>query len=312
MLPRPQEYNEVVAIDRNTIDQCPFILPTKEVNQITGYNIGLAEAATGMPISVLTTGLDRLKAVAFDADCQRSPWMCKFMGNFARALNDHLGRSQAQLWGPRDKDGATPILDKEEVFEAMAEVLAAPVVLGLVDRHQDWGGYGIGPEHWGKTLTYERPEFFSDKMPATTTVTPMPPPGFEDEGVDALRERLRRRVNELEEEARRARKAEGQKALNRKVLRELIAKRRAEACRPLPNTPKRCRRRHFRTSDPELVAPAVRRLREFLKKHREARLRMLLRLPEPDYEFPPETYWWREWSDAACEPRRERLPYDSP
>ena len=304
MLPRPQHNNEIVLTARHTLELRLFLLPEKELRELAGYCLGLALAQTSVELITACVLPDRVLLVLLDPACERSDFQCLFISLFARALNRKMGRSGAPIFGPPDTDGPTPILDPDALLEAMAEVLAAPADLDLVASHKSWPGLVLGPQSWGKTMSFERPEgFFRDSMPEQVDFVVSAPPGFEALGEQGLREQVRQRVNARELAAAMERKARGAQVVGLKALRKMA--RGATVKTP----PERHERKDFRTRSKALAEAAVKRGRIFVALHAEARRRMLDDDDLP-FRFPEGTYWWRRWANANCVHPREREPFD--
>ena len=306
MLPRPQRKNEVVLICRYTLEQRWFLLPSDQIRALAGYCLGLALKGTQFEVSTVLVAPDRVLIVGTDVDCERSVMQGRFISTFARAINRSIERCGAPVFGPPDGDGATPILDATEAIRAMAEVLAAPAELALVERHQDWPGFRIGPEDWGKTLEYERPTgFFRESMPEKIEVKPVPPRGLEVMGEGAVREMVRQQTNSRQLGARMAREAEGREVLGKKALRKVSCGAYVE------DPPERVAWRSYRTSSQPLADRAKIWWRNFAAAHALARQRMVDE-EELAFTFPEGTYWWRIWSNVDHIPPRDRQPFDPP
>jgi putative transposase len=201
------------------VTQRQFVLrPDPEVNQIYLYSLGLAAQRTGVePILALTMS-NHEHPLLHDRLGTRVAFYQYHHQLVARATNALRGRVE-NLWSS-EQTSVVRLVEVDDVIEKVVYAATNPVTAGLVARVHHWPGVNtLAALLEKRPIVVKRPRvFFSEAMPEEVTITFALPPELGD--TDAILERIRARVAQVEaaEEARRA--TTGARVLGRRAVRK--------------------------------------------------------------------------------------------
>ncbi len=197
-----------------------------------------------------------------DQTGKRSDFMQQLFSNSARKRNLQLKRRE-NLWSAGEP-GDMAVLDLEEIVDRVLYIAMQPVAAGLVEKVEDWTGFQILPRHWGKTMSFDRPDLCGDDMPATVEFTPMPPPGFEKFPLEDVIKFFEHLISEKEKSYAKKRKGP--------VLGIEICEAMNPFYSPKTPAPMRTLNPRFCGSDRKLIIRAIIRQKRFNGLHRASRL----------------------------------------
>lgn len=206
MDPRRKNKKRVVQIGRRTLGQLFRLLPGEEVNRVFGYLLARYLTKYGIVLHAavfmgnhyhLLVSADEPTIELFTQDLN---------SQIARYLNWRHGLVHVNLWAPV-KPAEIECLDPESAWDDVIYIATNPVAALIVPRPDHHPGVIVLPSDWGKPLTFEPPtEFFrfDARGDEPITLVPMPPPGFEDVGLEDLASRAN---HEIEMRCRRIRRS---------------------------------------------------------------------------------------------------------
>lgn len=239
------------------------------------YSLGLAMQRHGVQVHALCVLGNKHLLVLSDPQGRLSDFAREFHANVARGYN-RLRRRGESLWGPGSFSAPPLPEDAEAVLGAMVAVIVAPVAAGLVERPEQWPGLCTRPDDVGRAYVQARPSFFfrdpirqaarwghhPSRLPEEVRVPITPPPQLAHLSAAELRRLLRERVDAALEGIHAARRAKGLGYLGRRAI---LAE---DPFTPPPGdrTPRELRRYRWKEAERR------RANREFLRRHREARL----------------------------------------
>ena len=197
-LPRRVLPERTYLITRRCSERRFFLRPDPVVTGIFEYLLALACARHGIRLHAFVCMSNHYHLVITDVEGRLPAFAQYFNSLLARSVNRARGRWEA-FW-TRESYSAVELLETEDVFEKMVYTLVNPVRAGLVGRATSWGGATSVGMRFGARRVVARPAgFFKDTMPETAVLELSAPEEFER---GAVGERLRRRVEEVEEEIR--------------------------------------------------------------------------------------------------------------
>ena len=220
-------------------------------------------------------------------------------GLVARATNALRGRFE-NLWSS-EQTSVVRLVEADDVVEKVVYAATNPVTAGLVTRVHHWAGVNTLRALLEKRpIVVQRPRhFFSEEMPEEVTLTFALPPELGD--TDALLDRIRARVAEVEaaEDARRA--ATGARVLGRRGVRQ-----QSWRDRPRTHEPRFGLRPQVAGRNKWARIEALQRNARCLGDYLDARARWRAGLAAV---FPAGTYWLRHFAfvPVAASPK---IPVD--
>jgi len=239
------------------------------------YSLGLAMERHGVRVHALCVLGNKHLLVLSDPRGELSGFAQEFHSNVARGFN-RLRRRGERLWGPGSFSALPLPATGGAVLHAMVEVIVAPVRAGLVERPEQWPGLCTRPEDVGLSYTRARPSFFfrdpirqaarwghhPSSLPEEVRVPITPPPQFAHMSAAEFRALLRQRVDATLARIHADRRAKGLGYVGRRAILE------EDPFTPPPGarSPRELRRDRWKESERR------RSSRDFLQRHREARL----------------------------------------
>ena len=176
---RPKEHlpGQLAEICRRCTHRTYFWRPGADTRNLFGYMYGKAVNDHGQIPHVVCLMSNHTHMLQTDVPGTRSDFMQQLFSNATRKRNLQLDRSE-NIWEVK-APGDMTVLDIEEIIERVLYVCLQPVAAGCVETVEEWTGFQILPRHWGKTMTFKRPEQCGKDMPKKVEFIPMPPPGFD-------------------------------------------------------------------------------------------------------------------------------------
>jgi REP-associated tyrosine transposase len=274
--------------------QREFLLkPSSLSNLIVKFVLAVAAARYGVLVHAICVMSNHWHLVVTDTRAALPDFSHLLDGVVAKALNALYGRRE-NFWAPCSYS-AVALVAPEDLVEKVAYTLANPASAGLVEHGRQWPGVWSDPHAIGQPgELIERPGHYFAKdgsMPETAELVFSTPPGFES--VDAFRERVIARVDELEREAAAERAASGDEVLG---VHRILKQRHTE--RPMARETRHGLNPRIAAGDKWRRIEALQRLVSFLEGHREALVRFCL--GERDVVFPNGTYLMRVRFGVAC------------
>lgn len=221
----------------------------------------------GLTPSALLVHDDGYRAVFEDSTAERSAFWCDFHAFLGRMGRDYFEIPTGEIFWEARKTDQTKLLPGS-IEDALLDVWQSALEAGM--EISDWD-LAIGPDDWGKTLTFNRPEGISKKYPETVSITPKPPRELDHLGVDGAREH----INDII-------------AVEREIT-EVVRVKRPKSHAPRPRRERRVKGRH--AGRKKLVKAADEAYEEFVEEHNAARI--AFRDGNRDVVFPYGTVFWR-------------------
>lgn len=274
--------------------QRQFLLrPSALTNLIIKYVLAVAAAQHGILVHAVCAMSNHLHLVVTDTRANLPDFTHLLDGVLAKALNS-FHRRWENFWAPSSYS-AVALESPMDVVEKVAYTLANPASAGLVEHGSQWPGVWSDPSSiGGPGERVERPRHYFSKngsMPETAELAFSVVPGFQS--VEAFREQVVARVNQLEQEAAADRKARGVTVLGvRRVLQQ------RPTARPGSFEPRRVLNPRVAARDKWKRIELLGQLVDFLRGHSEALLRYCQ--GERDVVFPHGTYLMRVRYGVAC------------
>ncbi len=274
--------------------QREFLLkPSALTNLIFKFVLAVAAARYGVLIHAVCVMSNHLHMVITDPRACLPDFTHLLDGVLAKALNALHGRWES-FWAPCSYS-AVALASPEDIVDKIAYTLANPATADLVEHGRQWPGVWSDPHSiGGPGERIERPGHYFAKngsMPEAQQLVFSVPPGFAS--VEAFREQVVARLNELEQRAAAKREANGVAVLGpRRVLKQ------RHTARPASREPRRALNPRVAGRDKWKRIEALGRLMSFLQKYRRA----LSDFREGDHNavFPHGTYLMRVRFGVAC------------
>lgn len=185
-----------------------FLKPTAWVADLTRYCVALAAGRhrEGISLYAYTAQANHTHANLKDLHAEGELSVLPFFKrdlhrNLACALNDHYGEAEG-VWGPGSYSN-TEIHSPLSVDRQLVYLWTQPVRDGLCERLEDWPGFMLLPEDFGKIIFARRPPgaYFGTTRRRDPSVPPQPtertpqiasfrvgvPPGYEGLPLDLVR-----------------------------------------------------------------------------------------------------------------------------
>lgn len=301
-MPKRQLKNQCVMLTRRTHQGRHWLLNDKQdtYHNISGYNYALAITRTNQQPHGVMTMSNHHHLIQTDPDATRSKFMQQFHQSQTRCINHQRDREDS-LWSA-SAPGDMAILTTESIKKALLYTWLNPVKAGLVEKVDDWAHFTILPKHWGKPMTFNRPDYFSAKnknIPPTITIVPMPPPGFQNMPVEKAISLFEGWIAEEEQ-----RYAEKRKRTNASVEGMRRIYKQKPSGRPKIKRPRNKLNPRFACSHKKRSAAAIKTMRTFWSDYR--RCMTLARANKP-VTFPSGTLHMARFHD--CLPVQEDDPH---
>lgn len=293
-LPRPVLPGATYMITRRCTQRQFLMRPDPETNNAFIYC--LAEAASRFGIEILFTvaNTNHHHTGIYDKAGNYPAFLERFHRLFAKCQNSLRGRNE-NFWAA-EQTSVVRLADANAVLDKMTYALTNPVKDDLVERVEEWPGvnsYGAIVE--GRSLAAQRPRHFfreAGSMPASVMLSFARPSAFEGLSAEEYAAMVRERVKLAEEQATVDRNRRGVRVLGRQAVlnQDWRDRPRSQELRgqlkPTVATRNRWRRYEVLNHD-----------RAFCAEHAAARRAMAS--GRRDVVFPPGTYKWRSFTEAA-------------
>jgi putative transposase len=293
---RPIIPGAVLFSTRRTHKRQLLLRPSKEVNEAVIYIVAvLAERHAIRPhaLCVMSNYKDDVSTDAlgrspeFDRDCHAL---------IARVVNA-LHHDDESLWS-REPTRRVTCLEAADVLEKIAGTMANPVEARMVAHGHSWPGIRLA---WPtRPRTVRRPAFFRTQAlggtwPEEATLHLHRPPGYEHLSDDELAALLRDRIEQREQAARDAARAERRRFVGRRAV---LAQARADY--PKTTETRSTLRPSVTCKSRGLLVAYLCELAEWRRRYRDAFERY--RNSEPFVLFPYGTWKMRVYYSACCDP----------
>jgi putative transposase len=283
-------------LTRRTVQREFLLSPSKLLNQIILYCLGVAAQRYGVLLHALCVLSNHLHPVATDP-AGRVPEFERWFHEFvAKAVNASLGRWGA-LWEPGSYS-AVDCVTAEDVLAAMTYAATNPVAAARVTRADLWPGVNILPSDLGRTIKVKRPPIFfrtDGSLPAEVELTFVPPPCYEHLTLESFQALWQGQIAAEEQRLCAEVLASGRRFAGRRAVRRQSPHDRATSLERRRGLKPRikCRDKHLRVA-------AIQQLQRFHAEHREAREQF--KAGVRDVLFPAGTYWMRVHAGVRCAP----------
>lgn len=202
-LPRQVLPGATYLVTRRCTQRRFLLKPTKRTTQAFAYVLAVAADRTGVLIHAVCVLSNHWHAVVTDPLGNLPLFMAYVHKYVAKCVNADLGRWE-NLWS-NVPYSAVRLDSAQDIWAKVVYTLSNPVAAGLVSHGSKWPG--LHADWTTPPMTVARPDWFfrpSGPMPASCTLTLVPPPMFEPGGVRLARE-LHERLAVNEAQIRRAR-----------------------------------------------------------------------------------------------------------
>jgi len=261
--PRPIRPGARYLITRTIRQRQMWLVPSPAVNHIIGYCTAYAAARSGVQVLASVAMSNHVHDIVVDTE-GRIPEFTHWRHTYiAKCIKHHFDVDEG-LWSTDDTH-YLELLDDNAVVDKIAYILANPVAARCVRRSDAWPGLITSVEDLrGGTQTFDRPDFFTARMPATATLTlgraDILPDLTDDALVQLVRENLQCQVRDILLEVKRDGGSFDGRA---RVL--------AVVPGSVPSTPRTTSgiRPRFATRNPRLLDAAVQRIRHFWSRYSE-------------------------------------------
>ena len=283
-------------LTRRTIQRQFLLSPSKVVNQIVLYCLGLAAQRYDVLLHAFCAMSNHLHPVATDT-AGRVPEFERWFHEFvAKAINASLGRWGA-LWEPGSYNAVT-LETAEDVLAAMTYAATNPVKAARVTRADLWPGVNIVPSDLGRKIKVKRPSIFfraAGPLPDEVELEFVMPPGYEHLTLPEFQALWQQQIEAEEEKLRQDVLASGRTFAGRRAVRRQSPHTKATSweCRRGLKPRIKCRDKWLRIT-------AIQRLQRFYREHRKACEQF--KAGVRDVLFPTGTYWMRVHAGVRCVP----------
>lgn len=191
------------------------LLPTREINNLFLYLLGLAAARHRITLYGVVVMATHVHLQGKDCDGRLPDFTCYFHSLLARALNALQGLDD-KVWSGDGYNLVRPQAP-HDLLSRLVYAAANPAAAGLVQRATDYPGVVTCPRDIGKTFTATRPGFFfRESMPATSSLRFEVPDDFAHLGRDGFVELFEEQLRERERQHREERRVAGRTVLGAK------------------------------------------------------------------------------------------------
>jgi REP-associated tyrosine transposase len=272
-----------------------LIRPSDLINRIFLYCIAVAANRSHMAIHAVVVLGNHVHIVLTDPEARLpefSRWLFEFT---AKCVNASLGRWE-NLWSSEDPS-VVRLEHPDDFLDKVLYTMANPVAAALVGKSEDYPGVVTQPKDYLEgPIEVRRPEVFFRKRgptPATAKLELVPPPGFEELGVEGFAELVRGELEAREMDLRVQHRDAERPILGRKGVLE-----QDPYAYPGSREPRRGLSPRVGAKNKWRRVEALRRVVEFVRDHAKA----LRRFVGGDREvlFPAGTYWARVYLAVRC------------
>ena len=290
-MPRRHIQGQVAMLTRRCVDRCFFLRPDDTINAIAAYEFARAALRNSIDIHAVMVMSNHPHVIVTDRIARRSDFMRDAMSGIARARNRDLNR-RGYFWDAQSY-GDTVLLNRDSVEEKILYVWLNPVIEGLVERVEDWPGFKIMPDDWGKPMTIRRPgSFYGRRSSETVTIIPKPPPGYEHLRQEEVAERFNKLIREAEDRILEERKKENKRVLGAKKVLAINPFSHPKTKAPMGKLNPR-----FACRDKELMQRAIADYKAFLEEYKRKRKEWAT---GKKVKFPCGTLWLRKNAGVKC------------
>ncbi len=199
--------HEIVHHERFTLEGSWFLVPRPGLLQLFGYLHGYAALRTGQQVHAEVLLPDRRAGLLTDFTGNRSDFFRILHGDIGVRWGTSLFR-QGGIWD-KARPGDSPCLGTTDVEERLLSIWELPLKMDLVERLEDYPGFMVTPENWGRKMRFKRPADCPDHFPEEVVFTPMPPPQYREWPLEEVRSHFHKKICELERKHRKRRKRYG-------------------------------------------------------------------------------------------------------
>ena len=291
--PRRVLPNATYLVTRRCTQREFLLKPSAFVNRVFKYVLAVAAARFKIRIHALCVMSNHVHLVLTDPRANLPEFARVLDGIVASALNAHYKRRE-NFWAPGSYS-AVELTSPDDVVEKIAYTLANPASADLVEHGRHWPGLWSHPRSIGQPgEVIDRPgQYFTADgfMPEQIMLEFTLPPGFESLG--AFVSRVVGRLSEMENVAAARRQAKGIKVLG---VRRVLTQRHTD--RPSTEEQRSELNPRVAAGDRQTRDAVLKKLVDFLEKHREALLRYCG--GGRNAVFPHGTYLMRVRFGVAC------------
>lgn len=278
-------------VQRRVVHRRFFLKPTPELSEIFLYCLAHAAASTGIRLHEFMVMSNHYHVVLSDPCCGL-PKFEQILNSFvARNVNASY-RQRGTFW--ENESYAAPALAEEgDILDKCVYALANPCAAHLVEHAREWPGASSWKMAYGEPVLVRRPDFFGKDMPEILELTIVRPPVMPELDDVNLRNRIRERVMQREQQLIAERKTQGRPVLG---VRRVLAQRHDDA----PRTPAKVGDPAPRTASRSIWAVIERLGRDatWIEAYREALREFCAGVR--DAVFPHGTYLMRLRFGVAC------------
>lgn len=295
--PRRHIAGQVTLLTRRCTRGQYFLRPDEVINDIIPYEVAKAAQRHDQSIHAAVAMSNHIHQVSMDTTGDRSRYMRDALSGIARARNRNLDR-RGHFWASGSY-GDTVLLDRKTVERKLLYTWLNPVEAGLVESAEDWPGFTILPDDWGKTIRIEKPdEFYGRKSPEVVEFTPQPPPGYDEMSLQELKAHFNALLRQKEREIRRRRRREDKTSfLGEQAILEI-----SPFQQPEKDLVGGTLNPRFASKDAELLDRAQNLHHQFLDNYESKRQRWLLGDEDERPIFPTGTVQLTRCAPLECRP----------
>ncbi|MCP3980621.1 MAG: hypothetical protein GY716_15065 [bacterium] len=267
-LPRPVLPQVTYLLTRRCLERRFFLKPGPKINQIFKFCLGVAAQRTGVQVHAYCALSNHYHLLVTDRHGRLPDFMHWLNEYVAKCVNAELGRWES-FWAPGTYS-AVALENGPDILDKLVYLFANPVAAGLVSSSRDWPGASSTPTMMqGAAEVILRPRgFFRENGPVPRKVRlelVMPTLPDVDLGVlSHVQQRLAEREDQLRQEARRR---------NRSFMGARAVKAQSPLSRPRTRELHRRLNPRVGARDKWRRIEALRRLRTFVDRYRDARAR---------------------------------------
>ena len=289
--PRRHIEGQSVMLTRRCRDRYFFLRPGKDVNSITRYEFSKAANRYGLEIHGLMVMSNHPHIIATDYRADRSDFMRDSMSGIAKNGNKLHGRS-GSFWDEKRYNDVI-LLDQDALEEKLLYVWLNPVEAGLVKRAEDWPGYKILPDDWGKKVKIPRSGVHNERNPEYIEFVAQPPPGYEEMTLEEVKAHFNALLKEAENEIGARFRKIGKKFMGIKKIRKIDPfeqpKKEEEKTELTPM---------FASKNRQNMMRAIEIYKTFIDEYETKRQRWQL---GKKVEFPCGTIWLKKHARVKCQ-----------
>lgn len=294
-MPRQVLPGSTVMVSRRIARRQLLVRPSDLVNRIFLYCIAVAAARANVILHAVVVLGNHLHIVLTDPDA-RLPEFTRWLFEFtAKCVNASLGRWE-NLWSS-EEPSVVKLEHPDDFLDKVLYTMANPVAAALVGKSEDYPGLVTQPKDYLEgPKVVGRPEVFfrqDGPTPATAKLELVPPPGFEEMGVEGFAQMVKEELEAREMDLRLQHRDARRPILGRKGVMEQDPFAYPESKEPRRNlNPRVGAKNKWRRVE------ALKRVKDFVVDHAKALARLVA--GERDVLFPAGTYWARVHLAVRC------------